>query len=271
MNTYLSPRSFDFPKVITATSTFGHAPFFFFLTEVIRPKKIVELGSMWGYSFFCFCQAGERLEEKPHCYAIDLWEGDINTGKYNNEVLENVKKHALKFDKSHTHIIQKSFDEAVKEFSDGSIDILFIDGFHTYDAVKNDFETWRSKVSDRGVILFHDICVEKENFGVKRFWQEIKTSYPSFEFHHDHGLGVLLYGSNPDEKLIKISNQSDEVHDEMRFVYRQIGSKCQMAWDQLVLEKRVSQERHRNSIMQKSISWKITNPLRKAHNMICGK
>jgi hypothetical protein len=234
----------------------------------MRPKKIVELGSMWGYSFFCFCQAGELLDEKPHCYAIDLWEGDINTGKYNNEVLESVKRHSSCFDKNRTHIMQKSFEVAVKDFDDASIDILFIDGLHTYDAVKNDFETWKSKVSDRGIILFHDICVEKENFGVKRFWSEIKTQYPSFEFHHDHGLGVLLYGSNVDENLIKISKQSPNDHDTMRFVYTQLGSRCQMAWDQLVLEKRITQERHKNTILQASLSWNITKPLRLFHDLL---
>ena len=80
------------------------------------------------------------------------------------------------------------FDQAAGIVSDG-ISLLHIDGLHTYEAVKHDFETWEPKVTD--VIMLHDICVpDNPDFGVWKLWAEIKND-KCFEFNHCHGLAVF--------------------------------------------------------------------------------
>lgn len=70
---------------------------------------------------------------------------------------------------------------AVKEIvGDGKIDILFIDGDHSYEGVKRDFETYAPMVKERGLVLMHDIT--NKNEGVPKFWEEIKYPKISLEY-----------------------------------------------------------------------------------------
>lgn len=45
--------------------------------------------------------------------------------------------------------------------------------------------------------MFHDTQERERDFVVWRLWKEIEGAYPSFEFEHGHGLGLLLVGDNP--------------------------------------------------------------------------
>jgi cephalosporin hydroxylase len=92
----------------------------------------------------------------------------------------------------------------VSKFLNGQlIDVLFIDGDHRYEGVKQDFLCYRSFVKDGGLILFHDIVPDKGissdwTGGVPRFWKQISPYYQYREFIQNtdqggYGIGVLTY------------------------------------------------------------------------------
>jgi glycosyltransferase involved in cell wall biosynthesis len=180
-----------------------HIPFAFYLIESLRPEIFVELGTHSGNSYFSFCQAVDELKINAKCYAIDTWEGDSQAGFYGKEVYDRVKKINSRYFSSISNLLKMKFDEAIPYFSDRSIDLLHIDGLHTYDAVKHDFETWLPKMSENGVIVLHDVNVREREFGVWKFYEEVRTHYPSFEFIHSHGLGVLCVGKEVDANFLK--------------------------------------------------------------------
>jgi hypothetical protein len=125
-------------------------------------------------------------------------------------------------------LIRATFDEALTHFEDGSIDLLHIDGRHFYDDVKYDFSSWRPKLSDRGIVLFHDTQVRKRGFGVYKLWSEVASGAPSFEFFHEHGLGVLGCGKDlapAVTDLLKLRPDS-EVASGVRTVYSRLGAAC---------------------------------------------
>ncbi len=188
------PACFDLPLWNEETAWAGHIPLAMFLISALRPRIFVELGAFRGVSYCAFCQAVKATNGATKCYAVDTWQGDEHAGELEQAVLPKLRAHHDPLYADFSRLVQSTFDDALAHFSNDSIDLLHIDGFHTYEAVKHDFETWLPKMSNRGIVLFHDTNVRERNFGVWQFWEEIKNKYPSFEFLHSHGLGVLQIG-----------------------------------------------------------------------------
>ena len=185
------PTSLPFPS-----AWIGHIPFAAWLIKETVPKLLVELGTHWGHSYFSFCQAVAEANISAKCYAVDTWKGDEHTGYYGEDVFERVDAHNKEHYARFSRLLRMSFDEAIVYFSDRSIDLLHIDGMHTYEAVKHDFEAWLPKLAPAAVILLHDTNVRERGFGVWKFWEELQICYPlNLEFVHSHGLGVLQLDS----------------------------------------------------------------------------
>ncbi|HXH07151.1 MAG TPA: glycosyltransferase [Vicinamibacterales bacterium] len=178
-----------------------HVPFALWIIDALRPAVVVELGTQSGNSYAAFCQAVKELRLPAACYAVDTWRGDPHAGFYGEEVFEEWTSYHDRHFSAFSRIIRSTFEDAVQQFSDNSIDLLHIDGCHTYEAVSNDFARWRPKLSRRGVVLFHDTNVRERDFGAWRLWEELAGEYPSFQFLHGHGLGVLGVGSELPEPV----------------------------------------------------------------------
>jgi len=186
----------------------GHKYFAYDLVRYIKPKVIVELGVLRGTSFFSMVQSIKDANLQTNIYGIDSWEGDKHTGKYDESILNLVKKIKKTYYKNlNIHLLKTYFDDAVKNFKDKSIDILHIDGLHTYKGVKHDFETWKRKVKKNGIILFHDTNEYKLDFGVYKLWKLLKKKYSNIDFLHSHGLGVLIKNDSKLEKFISLNEQ----------------------------------------------------------------
>ena len=176
----------------------GHRYFAYDLISNLHPKIIVELGTYRGTSFFAFCQAVKDHKLDCQLYAVDSWTGDPHATFYSEDVFQLFNDTKTKhYSGLNINLLRMNFDEAVIKFPDHSIDILHIDGYHTYEAVSNDFTRWYNKVSENGIILLHDTHERKDDFGVYNFWDEIKATHGTFEFYHSHGLGVLVKISSP--------------------------------------------------------------------------
>ena len=73
------------------------------------------------------------------------------------------------------------------------LDLLFIDGDHSFEGVRCDFEAYSPLVRPGGVIAFHDVAAGADD-GVPAFWRSLQQRYVSVEFvdrvHPPHGLGI---------------------------------------------------------------------------------
>jgi len=136
------------------------------------------------------CQSVLESGVQCACYAVDTWKGDEHAGLYGEEVFDDVQAYNGRNYSSFSTLLRMTFDEAVGQFEDNSIDLLHIDGLHTYAAVAHDFRGWFPKLRPGGVLLLHDVEVRKE-FEVWRLWGELQAEFPTFTFRHHSGLGVL--------------------------------------------------------------------------------
>lgn len=222
--------SFSFPDRLTDVESWHqHIPFAMALVTVLRPRVLVELGTHRGDSYSAMCQAVDALGLDTRCYAVDTWSGDEHSGTYGDEVFEELRAyHDPRYGRFST-LVRSTFDEAIAHFPDGEIDLLHVDGLHTAEAVRHDFESWRPKLSRRAVVLFHDTNVRERGFGVWRVWEEEKHRHPSFEFAHGYGLGVLAVGPDVPPKILHLCGLSGDARSAMARFYEALGERVAQA------------------------------------------
>lgn len=274
----------------------GHIPFAFWLVDVTRPNILVELGTETGVSYCAMCQAVKHIGLPTSCYAVDTWKGDEHTGAYDESVYNRLVEHHDPRYSSFSRLLRSRFEDAVQHFSEGSIDLLHIDGFHTYEAVRNDYETWRSKLSERAVILLHDTNVRERDYYVWRFWEEISREKPSFAFLHSNGLGIVAWGPEQSSEirwLTELETANPQALPEVRRFFSLLGSRFEEYSLRIQFEQRLRETeqeflrinehaRVKEAALEMqcaatareleevrtSISWRITAPLRSVAKII---
>lgn len=246
------------PQLNTAHAAWlAHIPFAFWVIDVLRPRVLVELGTYTGVSYCAFCQAVAELKLQTDSFAVDTWQGDPQCGYYGEEIYNKFTAYHNPRYAGFSTLLRSSFDEALQHFADASVDLLHIDGHHTYEAVKHDFHAWLPKLSSRGIVLFHDTNVHGGDFGVWSLWREVAQRYPHFEFMHGYGLGVLAVGQDLPEPLRWLTRDRTCVpHEaaEIREFFSRLG---QLVCNEARVEAVLS-----------SASWRITAPLHRFERIL---
>ena len=171
------------------------------LLQILAKRQInsmLEIGTNLGGTLFLFTRV-----INPHALIISL---DLPNGPYGGgypawripfykSFSINDQKMVLLREDSHK---PSTLTKVEKILNESPLDFLFIDGDHSYDGVKADFEMYKSLVRPGGIIAFHDICPYTElDLGVNRFWNEIKNQIKSVEIIKDSnqigfGIGILF-------------------------------------------------------------------------------
>ena len=129
------------PMTVTWEGKDYRGSYLLYLIEKNNFKRIAEVGVKFGRTTFFL------LDNIPDLvvYAIDT---DISLF-YNKEVKEKYKGRLIP--------IQGYSYDVADQLPDNSIDLIFIDADHSYDAVKKDIKVYTPKLKDHGILAGHDI------------------------------------------------------------------------------------------------------------------
>lgn len=165
----------------------GHEQFADWLVKRVKPKVTVDLGVDYGFSLFTLA-----LPKIGTVYGIDSFEADAHAG-YHADNYDVVLKFKEDNNFDNVEIIRGWFSEVAKTW-DKPIDILHIDGLHTYDAIREDWTNWSPFVLNTGIIIMHDVISFPE---LSQFYNQIVA--PKAYFTHSAGLGIACL----DEQLLQ--------------------------------------------------------------------
>lgn len=164
------------------------------LLEERRPSTIVEIGTDEGGTLFLWTRVAAP---DASLVAVDA----RPLGLLGRRSPYAVVRRGLARERQHIDVVMPADSQSpatvdrVKKLLGGrAVDFLFIDGDHSYDGVKRDFELWSPLVRPGGIVALHDTKPDHPT-GVPRFWAELKdrfrteervaTDFPSF------GIGVV--------------------------------------------------------------------------------
>jgi predicted O-methyltransferase YrrM len=163
------------------------------------PRAVLEIGTARGGTLFCWCALAAPAAT---VISLDLPQGIHGGGYppwktflYKRFAGSKQKLHLLSGD-SHEQIMLVTVK---KMLPPGGLDFLFIDGDHTLDGVRRDYEMYSPLVKSGGAIVFHDICTHGAEFNchVDKFWNELKQGREHWEFIENpaqgiYGIGVII-------------------------------------------------------------------------------
>lgn len=169
------------------------------LTRSMKPEVCVEIGSARGRSA-CFIGMALKENGQGKLYAIDPharteWNDSEFVHTY-DIMRRNLK--TLGVDEE-VEILRQTSDQAAKSWH-RPIDMIFIDGDHSYAAVKRDWDLFVPYVREFGFVIFHDTLWElnadpnwsRSDMGVPRFVEELRQQgFPVVTVDRDHGVSLV--------------------------------------------------------------------------------
>ncbi len=162
------------------------------LLKAVRPSRVMEIGTANGGTLLMFSRV---MAPDGRLISIDL-PGGPGGGGYPEWKVPLYRAFAmpgqdLELIRGDTHD-PDALRRTEAWLAGDRLDFLFIDGDHSYEGVKQDFETFGPLVRPGGIIAFHDIEFCE---GVRQFWQELRPTRPTEEFLGSrgqvYGIGIV--------------------------------------------------------------------------------
>ncbi|WP_148226694.1 hypothetical protein [Ferrimonas balearica] len=215
------------PRYLADSQWLQHIPFYFWLTEALKPQVVVQPSLNSAVGYFALCQAIDKLNLDSFAYGAFSPKCDVEKVKAYNH--ENYREFSQLSDLDENTML--------REFDRGSIDLLILK--HDCELLTSDKgrQELKERLTDSAVVLIHGTKLKH----VRKLCQTLSKTYPSFELTQCQGLLLLCMGSQIPERLEALINQSKDVSAQrlIQNIYARLGSANEDAWHRQVYERRV--------------------------------
>jgi predicted O-methyltransferase YrrM len=133
--------------------------------QVPHGGTIVEVGSYQGKSAVNLAHAVKTKRNSATVYCVDTWRNENITTALNVDVFDRFAANTAAFKDVIVPLRGRSEDMGA-QWDKGPIDLLFIDGDHSFEGVTRDIEAWVPHVRSGGLVLFHDTGLEGVDRGL---------------------------------------------------------------------------------------------------------
>jgi hypothetical protein len=164
-----------------------------FVDRAPNDATFVEIGTFMGRSTCCMGELIKNSGKNIKFYTVDTFAGSIGE-EWHSDIINQLSKNnsdlyqqflyyvkQCKVDDFITPIHSTSLD-AANQFDDGSLDMIYVDGGHTYQEVFDDLTAWYPKLKSGGIIAGDD-------YGT---WPSVNEAVN--EYFKDQNLNILEYG-----------------------------------------------------------------------------
>jgi hypothetical protein len=193
----------------TINNDYNYSIFIEQLALLSNSKTIVEIGVQYGNTSIHLASVAKV--NSGFFYGYDFWDeigAYIGPNKVNT-TKENIDRKLVESGHDDKNFKLTKIDTTSQEFEDilfkdtgGKIDFAFIDGDHSYNGIKNDFNKVYKYLTEEGIIVFHDTY---SHVGCRKFVIDLYTELNDGTFdiiNLPYGGGCLRYGLTV---LVKIS------------------------------------------------------------------
>lgn len=221
------------PRYLANSQWLQHIPFYFWLTDVLQPKVVVEPNLNSAVGYFAICQAIDKLDQDGLVYGA--------FGKQCN--IEQVSGYNHEHYREFSQLTASDESTFVSHFDDASIDLLMLKQGSPL-LIDESGQTGLSpvlqrKLSPYAVVLIHG-CMLSEH---RKMCAALRNLYPSFELPQQNGLLLLCIGKQIPSQLEALIHQGKDtsIQRVIQNIYARLGNANEDAWQCTIYKQQVNE------------------------------
>lgn len=163
----------------------------------LSPQVVVEVGSLFGGTLWYWLQlpsvqhvvSVDLVADQPHVHD-EVLAGRALWHTWPDQTPARPELHVYDAD-SHDPATLAAVAAALP----GGVDVLFLDGDHTYPGVRADWDLWHLLVRPGGLVAFHDTVAnaDRDEPGVRQLVDELRWQHPSTTWFEPDGVGITAF------------------------------------------------------------------------------